>query len=47
MAPAIVAMADSHRREKILGLENKLLAMTDSLFPGLTDKLLTRMLTGK
>jgi NAD(P)-dependent dehydrogenase (short-subunit alcohol dehydrogenase family) len=47
VAPAIVAMADSRRREKILGLENKLLALADTLFPGLADKILTRILTGK
>jgi len=47
VAPAIVAMAGSHRREKILGVENKLLSMADTLSPALADWILVRMLSSK
>jgi len=47
VAQAIVEMADSRRRERVLGLEAKLLCLADSIAPGMIDRMLARMLTSK
>jgi len=47
VARAIVRMADSNRREIILGAEAKLLAFVDTLAPGLVDWFLARALARK
>lgn len=44
VARAIVQMADSTRRERILGFEAKLLTFADLLLPGLIDRILARTL---
>ncbi len=45
VARAIVSMAASRRRERILGFEAKLLTLADTLSPALIDWLLARALT--
>ena len=45
VARAIVAMAASRRRERVLGAEAKLLVLADHLLPGVVDWLLCRTLT--
>jgi short-subunit dehydrogenase len=45
VARAIVRMARSKRREKILSFEGKLLAVADAIAPRLVDALLHRMMT--
>jgi short-subunit dehydrogenase len=45
VARALVAMAASRRRERVLGAEAKLLVLADHLLPGLVDWLLCRTLT--
>jgi short-subunit dehydrogenase len=47
VAQAIVEMADSRRRERVLSFEAKLLCFADSIAPGLIDRMLARMLTSK
>ena len=37
-------MADSRRRERIIGFELKLMSFLDALAPGLVDRLLVRAL---
>lgn len=44
VARAIVSMAGSRRREKILGIEAKLLTFADLIAPGLVDRILARTL---
>lgn len=44
VARAIVRMADSRRREQILGVEAKLMVLADLLLPGLVDRILARTL---
>ena len=44
VARAIVGMADSKRREMILGMEAKLMVLADTFAPGLVDRILARML---
>jgi short-subunit dehydrogenase len=45
VAQAIVSMAGSRRRERILGVEAKLLTFADLVAPGLVDAILARALT--
>lgn len=48
VARAIVAMANSRKREKVLSIEGKLLALLDAIAPGLLDRILARfVMTGK
>jgi len=47
VARAIVAMARSRRRERILSFEAKLLASASYWAPGLVDRLLARLLRGQ
>ena len=47
VARALLSMADSRRRERILGAESKLMAFVDTLAPAVVDWVLARMLTGK
>jgi len=47
VAATIVRMADSRRREMILGFEARLLWIADAIAPGFIDGLLARMLTKK
>ena len=47
VARAIVRMAGSRRREVILGVEAKLLAVVDTIAPGFVDWILARALTRK
>ena len=47
VAEAIVAMADSRRRERVLSFEARLLWLADSIAPGMIDRMLARMLTSK
>jgi len=44
VARAIVAMAASRRRETVLSLEAKFMVVASTLFPGLVDRFLARML---
>ncbi|HKQ59847.1 MAG TPA: SDR family NAD(P)-dependent oxidoreductase [Candidatus Polarisedimenticolaceae bacterium] len=44
VAQAILSMAASRRRERVLGLESKLLVALDLVAPGLADRLLARTL---
>jgi dehydrogenase/reductase SDR family protein 7B len=44
VARAIVKMADSRRREIVLGFEAKLLCVADAIAPGLVDRILARAL---
>jgi len=44
VAEIIVGMATSTRREILIGVESKLLAFANRLFPGLVDRLLARVL---
>jgi len=46
VAEIIVSMAGSRRREVVIGVESKLLAMASRIVPGLVDRLLARMLRG-
>lgn len=47
VARALVSMAASRRRERILGVEAKLMTFVDSLAPGVIDWILARALTRK
>jgi short-subunit dehydrogenase len=47
VADAIVTMARSRKREKILSAEAKLLHLANTVTPGLVDRLLARMLKNK
>jgi short-subunit dehydrogenase len=47
VARAVVSMAASRRRERILGAESKLMVFVDALAPALIDWVLARMLTRK
>jgi short-subunit dehydrogenase len=47
VARAIVSMASSRRRERILGFESKLMTFVDVISPGLIDWILARSLTRK
>jgi short-subunit dehydrogenase len=47
VARAIVSMAASRRRERILGFESKLMNFADVIAPGLVDWILARALTRK
>lgn len=47
VAHAIVSMASSRRRERILGFESKLLTFVDMISPALIDWILARTLTRK
>jgi hypothetical protein len=44
VARAIVSAAAGRRRERVLGLESKLLVAADTLAPALVDRLLARVL---
>jgi short-subunit dehydrogenase len=45
VARAVVAMADSRRREVVLGLESKLMCLIDAVAPGAIDWVMARALT--
>jgi len=47
VARLIVRMADSRRREVVIGVEAKLLALVDAVAPGFVDWFLARVLTRK
>jgi NAD(P)-dependent dehydrogenase (short-subunit alcohol dehydrogenase family) len=44
VARAVVSMAGSRRRERILGVESKAIVFVDSLLPGLIDRIFHRLL---
>lgn len=47
VARALVKMAAGRRRERIIGLEAKLMHLADLIAPGVIDRILARMLTRK